>query len=778
MVAEVEDWEDLRTAGAAIKDATLADLEQHLVELEANLTAQGAVVHWARDAEEANRIVAEVAKSHGVDEVVKVKSMVTQEIGLNEALAAEGIAAWETDLAELIVQLGDDLPSHILVPAIHRNRAEIRQIFIDRMAAAGRPPPDGLTDDPPELAAAARLHLREKFLRAKMAVSGANFAVAETGTLVVVESEGNGRMCLTLPEVLVSVVGIEKVVPTFADLDVFLRLLPRSSTGERMNPYTSTWSGVTPGDGPQEVHVVLLDNGRTRALADEVGRQALRCIRCSACLNVCPVYERVGGHAYGSVYPGPIGAILNPLMRGVGEDPQVDSLPYASSLCGACYEVCPVKIDIPYRARGPAGTGGRCAPRRYAEAGSRRDEGRSLDVRVLEASRVRRAVRAARHRGGPTASAGLGMDRCPRPADGTGRVVPGLVAAHGRGERPMVEERSASAREEILARVRAATATATATPYVAPARASTDRARSTCSWNASRTTARSWSDAPEADLADRVTAAVEGCSVVVPEGLGVEVSGAVVDHGLSALELDAIDAVVTEAVLGIAETGTIVLDHRAGQGRRAITLVPDRHVCIVRADQVVADVPDAVALLPPGPAAHLDQRTVGHERHRAQPGRRRARPTEPARDRRRLSSYRSGRDVAHSVPELGQDAGEESGHLHLGDADPVRDLALGEAVEETQSEDESVAVAEGAHGGMQHHPGLGGAMVFVVTWEQVSERRCSVVPHGQVQRSRCEAAVAGQRFEDGSRRARRDVRRSVPGAGKPRAGRRARPLPC
>ena len=180
-----------------------------------------------------------------------------------------------------------------------------------------------------------------------MAVSGANFAVAETGTLVVVESEGNGRMCLTLPEVLVSVVGIEKVVPTFADLDVFLRLLPRSSTGERMNPYTSTWTGVTPGDGPQEVHVVLLDNGRTRALADEVGRQALRCIRCSACLNVCPVYERAGGHAYGSVYPGPIGAILNPLMKGVGVDEQTDSLPYASSLCGACYEVCPVKIDIP-----------------------------------------------------------------------------------------------------------------------------------------------------------------------------------------------------------------------------------------------------------------------------------------------------------------------------------------------------------------------------------------------------------------------------------------------
>ena len=244
--------------------------------------------------------------------------MATAEIGLNEALAAEGIAAWETDLAELIVQLGDDLPSHILVPAIHRNRAEIRQIFLDKMAGAGRPAPDDLSQEPAELAGAARLHLREKFLRAKMAVSGANFAVAETGTLVVVESEGNGRMCLTLPDVLVSVVGIEKVVPTFADLDVFLRLLPRSSTGERMNPYTSTWTGVSPGDGPQELHVVLLDNGRTRALADEVGRQALRCIRCSACLNVCPVYERTGGHAYGSVYPGPIGAILNPLMKGVG----------------------------------------------------------------------------------------------------------------------------------------------------------------------------------------------------------------------------------------------------------------------------------------------------------------------------------------------------------------------------------------------------------------------------------------------------------------------------
>ncbi|TIC85025.1 lactate utilization protein [Nocardioides sp. GY 10113] len=347
VVREVENWEDVRLAGAAVKDRALRTLDEQLVRLEESLTARGATVHWASDAAEANAIVTAIARQHAVDEVVKVKSMVTQEIGLNEALAEAGIAAWETDLAELIVQLGGDLPSHILVPAIHRNRAEVREIFLREMAKVGRPAPVDLTDEPAVLAGAAREHLREKFLRAKMAVSGANFAIADTGTLVVVESEGNGRMCLTLPEVLVSVVGIEKVVPTWAELDPLLRLLPRSSTGERMNPYTSTWSGITPGDGPQEVHVVLLDNGRTRALADEVGRQALRCIRCSACLNVCPVYERTGGHAYGSVYPGPIGAILNPLLKGTGVDEQTDSLPYASSLCGACFEACPVRIDIP-----------------------------------------------------------------------------------------------------------------------------------------------------------------------------------------------------------------------------------------------------------------------------------------------------------------------------------------------------------------------------------------------------------------------------------------------
>jgi L-lactate dehydrogenase complex protein LldF len=337
VVAELPDWQQLRAAGAAIKDDVLANLDTYLLQLEAAVTERGGVVHWARDADEANAIVTELVKATGATEVVKVKSMATQEIGLNEYLAAQGISAVETDLAELIVQLGHDEPSHILVPAIHRNRSEIRDIFLTEMRGVD---PD-LTDHPPELAEAARRYLRRKFLSAEVAISGANFAVAETGTLGVVESEGNGRMCLTLPRTLISVMGIEKLVPTWRDLEVFLQLLPRSSTGERMNPYTSMWTGAVEG---QRFHLILLDNGRTATLADPQGRAALRCIRCSACLNVCPVYERVGGHAYGSVYPGPIGAVLSPQLTGVKDNP---TLPYASTLCGACYEVCPVAIDIP-----------------------------------------------------------------------------------------------------------------------------------------------------------------------------------------------------------------------------------------------------------------------------------------------------------------------------------------------------------------------------------------------------------------------------------------------
>ncbi len=251
------DWEELRQASKAIKAATMARLDEHLMALEEQVTARGGTVHWARDATEANDIVTRLVQATGSDEVVKVKSMATQEIGLNEALEAAGITAHETDLAELIVQLGEDKPSHILVPAIHKNRAEIREIFLRTMPQFQQPG-DGprLTDEPRELAMAARAHLRERFLRARVAISGANFAVAETGTLAVVESEGNGRMCLTLPQTLITVMGIEKLVPTWRDLEVFFQLLPRSSTGERMNPYTSLWTGVTPGDGPQEFHLV------------------------------------------------------------------------------------------------------------------------------------------------------------------------------------------------------------------------------------------------------------------------------------------------------------------------------------------------------------------------------------------------------------------------------------------------------------------------------------------------------------------------------------------
>ena len=394
-VAELPDWEELRDAGAAIKARAMATLPEQLERLEASVQRAGGVVHWARDGAEANAIVASIARSHDAREVVKVKSIATDEIGLNDALAREGISAIETDLAELILQLSHDRTSHILVPAIHRNRAEIRALF-ERTIADGP-----LSNDAGALTDAARRHLRAKFLSVPVAVSGANFAVAETGTVVVVESEGNGRMCTTLPRVLITVMGIEKVLPEWRDLEVFLQLLPRSSTAERMNPYTSLWTGVRPGDGPEEFHLVLLDGGRTDVLADELGRQALHCIRCSACLNVCPVYSRVGGQAYESVYPGPIGAVLSPQLFGLDAHP---TLPWASSLCGACYDACPVKIEIPsllVHLRG-----------RVVREQKSRLSGEALAMRAVAAAfasreRYERAQRLARLGRGPIAKAAL-----------------------------------------------------------------------------------------------------------------------------------------------------------------------------------------------------------------------------------------------------------------------------------------------------------------------------------------------------------------------------------
>ncbi|HUZ97316.1 MAG TPA: LutB/LldF family L-lactate oxidation iron-sulfur protein [Edaphobacter sp.] len=338
VVSEMPDWQQLREAGKQIRQHTMEHLDFYLEQFEENCTRAGGVVHWARDAEEAKRIVTRLVKASGSDEVIKIKSMTTEEIHLNDALAAAGIHAYETDLAELIIQLGEDQPSHIVVPALHKNRQQIREIFQRKMNL-----PE-LGESPQDLADAARMFLREKFLRVKTGVSGANFLIAETGGVCIVESEGNGRMCLTLPETLITIAGIDKVLPRFQDLEVVLQLLPRSATGERMNPYNSIWTGVKEGDGPRAFHVVLMDNARTEILADKEGRQTLNCIRCGACQNACPVYRQTGGQAYGSVYAGPIGAILTPQLQ---EMHHAQSLPFASSLCGACYEVCPVKINIP-----------------------------------------------------------------------------------------------------------------------------------------------------------------------------------------------------------------------------------------------------------------------------------------------------------------------------------------------------------------------------------------------------------------------------------------------
>ncbi len=342
VVGEMPDWQALREAGKRIREHTMQHLDAYLLQFEENCVRAGGQVHWARDAEEARQIVVRLAiqanEASPVKEVIKIKSMTTEEIQLNHALAAAGVTPYETDLAELIIQLGHDQPSHIVVPALHKNRQQIRDIFIREMNL-----PD-LGESPQDLADAARSFLREKFLRVQTAISGANFLIAETGGVCVVESEGNGRMCLTLPRTLITIAGFDKVIPRYQDLEVLLQTLPRSATGERMNPYNSIWTGVHPSDGPRAFHVVLMDNGRSDVLADREARQTLNCIRCGACQNACPVYRQTGGHAYGSVYAGPIGAILTPQLQKMEHG---ESLPYASSLCGACYEVCPVKINIP-----------------------------------------------------------------------------------------------------------------------------------------------------------------------------------------------------------------------------------------------------------------------------------------------------------------------------------------------------------------------------------------------------------------------------------------------
>ena len=331
-----ERWQRLRKAGHDLRLHTLTHLDRYLPLLEEKVTAAGGRVHWASDAEEANGIVLEIANRHGVRSIVKSKSMVSEEIGLNHALEAAGIRAYETDLGEFIVQLAGQKPSHITAPALHMTKEEIAELFREKLGVDARPVPEELTE-------LARQRLRGEFLDAGMGISGGNFLIAETGTLLIVTNEGNGRMSTTLPPVHVAVVGIEKVIPDWESAAVLLKLLARSTSGSKITAYNTCITGVREG-GPKEFHLVLLDNGRSRILADEIAREALLCIRCGACMNICPVYNNVGGHAYGAVYQGPIGAMLTPLLMGTRI---AGGLPFASTLCGACAEFCPVMIPIP-----------------------------------------------------------------------------------------------------------------------------------------------------------------------------------------------------------------------------------------------------------------------------------------------------------------------------------------------------------------------------------------------------------------------------------------------
>jgi L-lactate dehydrogenase complex protein LldF len=337
---DTPDWEALREKGRAIKAHTLDNLDYYLELAARNVTRAGGVVFFAKDADAANRYVLDLARDRGVRLVIKGKSMISEEMGLNHHFAEAGIEAVETDLGEYIIQLAGETPYHIVAPAIHKSRQEVAALFQEKL---GAPRYEEIAD----MAREARRQLREKFIAADMGITGGNFVVAETGTLVLVTNEGNGRMCTSMPRIHVAIVGMEKVIPSMEDLGVFLRLLIRSATGQWISSYVTTVTGPRRDDdedGPEEFHLVLVDNGRSRLLADPELREALYCLRCGACLNACPVYRKVGGHAYGWVYPGPIGAIVSPMLTGLSD---AKDLPYASSLCGACREACPVKINIP-----------------------------------------------------------------------------------------------------------------------------------------------------------------------------------------------------------------------------------------------------------------------------------------------------------------------------------------------------------------------------------------------------------------------------------------------
>jgi len=338
--ATPEAWEQWRQRARDIKVHTIEHLDYYLDLLHTNVTAAGGHLHFAKDADQANEIVAHIVRTRNIKVATKSKSMVSEELGLNPVLESLGVEVFETDLGEYIIQLAEETPSHLVAPALHKSKEDVAELFTEKLGI----PYD---EDIYHMAATARTVLRDKFMEADLGISGANFVVAETGSLVIITNEGNGRLCTSAPRVHIGITGMEKVIPSMQDLSIFLKLLPQSATGQRITSYVSMTTGPRRSDdedGPEEFHLILVDNGRSAMLADPALREALYCIRCGACLNICPVYKRIGGHAYGWVYPGPIGAVVSPMLVGL---PQAKELPQASSLCGACREACPIKIDIP-----------------------------------------------------------------------------------------------------------------------------------------------------------------------------------------------------------------------------------------------------------------------------------------------------------------------------------------------------------------------------------------------------------------------------------------------
>ncbi|MGE5361845.1 MAG: LutB/LldF family L-lactate oxidation iron-sulfur protein [Bacteroidales bacterium] len=611
-VDAVGDWEVLRERARAIKDHTLANLDTYLASFVRNAERAGARVHRAPDAKAATSIVIGLLGEAGATRVVKSKSMATEEIHLNAALEAAGVHPLETDLGEWIIQLAGETPSHIVVPAIHKSRRQIAELFSEKLGIA-------LTDDVAELTRTARRVLRAHFAAAQAGISGANFGVADTGTILILENEGNARLTTSVPRTHIAVMGIEKLVPRLEDLDVFLKLLPRSGTGQQLTAYQSLITGVkrsADGEGPDAVHIVLLDNGRSRLLRDPLTRQTLACIRCGACLNACPVYRQIGGHAYGSVYPGPIGAILTPQLGDLGANAD---LPYASSLCDACRDVCPVKIDIPallLRLRAEivegttTGTAERCGPVKRAPA--ERMAFRAFSWAASSPWRFRWGARLAR----------LGQrlvvkdGRIRRVSGVVGRLAPPLAAWTGQRDlRPLAPKsfsqmwpgqlaKSGGPCAQDLAAARGEPAPAAAPHPVASDPALSDRAglvQRFCS--ALDGVAANWvvvSGISEAR--DAVRGLLESYQ---PRRIALS-DAAVVHRVLEAIGSDAemlvspresalfaCEVGITSAQWGIVETGTLVLAGDAERHRLA-SLVPPVHIALLEAERLRATLGDVL----------------------------------------------------------------------------------------------------------------------------------------------------------------------------------------